>query len=228
MSQITEPTKIVLDSAARGIMAAAAIAFVWALLFTIGVMTGWFAPWWLWIGLAVIIFMAVANMPDEPAKKQEGADEPPTEPPTDPPRRSRRDDIRTQLRDVERHYCELTGCPLVPVDGAEPPTEPGVYAFFIEDHHPCYVGRTGNLRQRIQQHKNGAGLAGHLPATIVKHDGVSIDEARQRVRAMKVRWIVVPEEDDHGVRQALLELYAAVELPTLATTGRRYSTFRNH
>ena len=77
MSQITEPTKIVLDSAARGIMASVAIAFVWALLFTIGVMTGWFAPWWLWIGLAVIIFMAVANMPDEPAKKQEGADERP-------------------------------------------------------------------------------------------------------------------------------------------------------
>ena len=79
MRQITEPTKIVLDSAARGIMASVAVAFVWALLFTIGVMTGWFAPWWLWIGLAVIIFIAVANMPDEPAKKQEGADEPPTE-----------------------------------------------------------------------------------------------------------------------------------------------------
>ena len=74
MSQITEPTKIVLDSAARGIIAAAAIAFVWALLFTIAVMTGWIAPWWLWIGLAVIIFVAVGNIPDEPAKKQEGVD----------------------------------------------------------------------------------------------------------------------------------------------------------
>ena len=74
MSQITEPTRIVLDSAARGIMASAGIAFVWALLFTIGVMTGWFAPWWVWIGSAVLIFMAVTNIPDEPAKTQDGAD----------------------------------------------------------------------------------------------------------------------------------------------------------
>ena len=81
MSQITEPTKIVLDSVARGIMAAVLISFVWALLLSIGVVTGWFAPWWLWIGPAVIIIVAVANMPDEPAKKQEGAAEPPTEQP---------------------------------------------------------------------------------------------------------------------------------------------------
>lgn len=219
MSQSTEPTKIVLDSAARGIMAAALISFVWALLFTIGLMTGWFAPWWLWIGLAVLIIVAVANVPDEPAKKQEGAGEPPTE----QPRRSRRDDIRTRLRDVERHYCELTGCPLVPVDGAEPPTEPGVYAFFIEDH-PCYVGRTKDLSQRIRQHRGGHGPSGHLAVIIAEHDGISLDEARQRVKAMKVRWVVVPEEDDHGVRQALLELYAAVELPTLG----RYNSFMTH
>ena len=42
----------------RGIMAAVAIAFVWALLFTIGVMTGWFAPWWLWILLAAPLVAA--------------------------------------------------------------------------------------------------------------------------------------------------------------------------
>ena len=36
---------------------------------------------------AVIIFMAVANMPDEPAKKQEGADEPPQSSPAVDPRR---------------------------------------------------------------------------------------------------------------------------------------------
>ena len=210
-------------------MAAVVIAFVWALLFTIGVMTGWFAPWWLWIGLAVIIIVAVANMPDEPAKKQEGAAEPPTEQPPRPSaaEKPERDDIRARLSDVERHYRELTCCSPVLVDGADPPTEPGVYAFSIEDR-PCYVGRTSNLNQRIRQHRFGT--SGNLPATIVKHDDISIDEAKQRVKAMKVRWVVVPE-DDHGVRQALLELYAAVELPTLTTTieGRvGYSTFRNH
>ena len=45
---------------------------------------------------------------------------------------------------------------------------------------------------------------------------------------MTVRWVVV-KEDDHGVRQALLELYAAVQLPTLLAPEKgRYNTFENH
>ena len=138
---------------------------------------------------------------------------------------------------ARRHQCanwptlgrstgELTLRPAVPVGEADPPQEPGVYVF-IEDH-PCYVGRTSNLRRRIQQHRLGNGRAGHLPATIVRHDGIDITEAKQRVNAMKVRWIEVPEDQDHGVRQALLELYAAVQLPTLAATKGLYSTFKNH
>ena len=63
MSQITEPTKDGLGSAARAIIAAVAIAFVWALLLTIRVKTDWCPPLWLWIGpVAVILFMvAVAK-----------------------------------------------------------------------------------------------------------------------------------------------------------------------
>ena len=64
MSQITE----------RGILVSVAIASVWALLFTIGVMTGWFAPWWLWISVAVTIFMGGGEHARRTrAKKQEGA-----------------------------------------------------------------------------------------------------------------------------------------------------------
>ena len=137
-----------------------------------------------------------------------------------------RDDINARLADVGQKYGELTLRPAVPVGEADPPQEPGVYVF-IEDH-PCYVGRTSNLRRRIQQHRLGNGRAGHLPATIVRHDGIDITEAKQRVNAMKVRWIEVPEDQDHGVRQAQLELYAAVQLPTLAATKALYSTFKNH
>lgn len=138
-----------------------------------------------------------------------------------------RDDITARLRDVQDYYGKLTSCSPVPVEDAQPPKEPGVYVFI--EGHPCYVGRTSNRRQRIQQHRRGNGESGHLPATIARHDGIPPDAAKRRVRAMKVRWVVVAEDDDHGVCQALLELYAAVKLPTLATEeNRRYNTFRNH
>ena len=59
-------------------------------------------------------------------------------------------------------------------------------------------------------------------------DDTQIGAAKQRVQAMMVRWVVV-KEDDHGVRQALLELYAAVQLPTLLAPDKgRYNTFENH
>ena len=90
-----------------------------------------------------------------------------------------RDDINARLADVGQKYGELTLRPAVPVGEADPPQEPGVYVF-IEDH-PCYVGRTSNLRRRIQQHRLGNGRAGHLPATIVRHDGIDITEAKPAV-----------------------------------------------
>ena len=91
-----------------------------------------------------------------------------------------------------------------------------------------HIATHSNLKQRIQQHKHGHGQSGHLPATIAQRDDIDIAEARQRVRAMKVRWVVVTEDEDHGVRQAMLELYAAVQLATLATVEGRYNTFKNH
>ena len=135
--------------------------------------------------------------------------------------------VLTPLDAVEQIYDELTRAAAVPVGEADPPQEPGVYVFIAADH-PCYVGRTSNLKQRIQQHKHGGGQSGHLPATIAQRDDMDIAKARQLVRAMKVRWVVVTEDEDHGVRQAMLELYAAVQLATLATVEGRYNTFKNH
>jgi len=139
------------------------------------------------------------------------------------------DDIHVRLADVAKRCDKLATCPPVLVVDANPPTDPGVYAFFTKEDCPCYVGRTSNLRRRIQQHRRGNGRSGHLPATIERHDdGTQIGEAKRRVRAMTVRWVVV-KEDDHGVRQALLELYAAVQLPTLLAPEKgRYNTFENH
>ncbi len=44
---------------------------------------------------------------------------------------------------------------------------------------------------------------------------------------MWVRYVVVPEDEDDGVRQALLEIYAAVALRTLQSDGG-FNSFTNH
>ncbi|MCY3846169.1 MAG: hypothetical protein OXH69_21805 [Acidobacteria bacterium] len=44
---------------------------------------------------------------------------------------------------------------------------------------------------------------------------------------MRVRYVVVAEDEDDGVRQALLETYAAVTLRTRERDGG-FNNFRNH
>ena len=58
---VTEPTKIVLDSVARGVIASAGIAFVWVLLFAVSFFTGWFAPWWVFLVVCPRNDLAVAR-----------------------------------------------------------------------------------------------------------------------------------------------------------------------
>jgi predicted GIY-YIG superfamily endonuclease len=118
-----------------------------------------------------------------------------------------------------------------------------VYLFSENDRH-CYVGRTRNLRQRLRQHSipssqhNQAVFAFRLAreATgrlIAAYSGVgrraalatddaafvaSFVEAKRRVRTMQVRYV----DETDPLRQALLEIYAAVVLAT------PYNDFNTH
>ena len=114
------------------------------------------------------------------------------------------------------------------------PETPGVYVL-IERETPVYVGRTGNLRKRLLQHRRPSVKRGSLASTItrldVRESGEDEDDlyaaAHDRVRAMRFRYVEVPEDRDDGACQALLEIYAALQLGTLRCM-RGYNEFRNH
>lgn len=131
------------------------------------------------------------------------------------------------------------------------PDEPGVYVL-SEGDRAVFVGRIGNLHKRLGQHRSGhprvATLAGrmariktgrtasksgrsasnamHLHATDEAFRE-AFDEAVDRIRGMEVRYVTVPEDEDTGTLQALLQLHAAVELGTLELCGGGYNSFRN-
>ena len=54
----------------------------------------------------------------------------------------------------------------------------------------------------------------------------AFNEAVDRLRAMDVTYITVPQDEDAGALQALIQLHAAVELGTLELVGG-YNSFRN-
>ena len=114
----------------------------------------------------------------------------------------------------------------------------GVYSLSEADR-PLYVGRTRNLRSRLSAHRSSsvrratlavkmARLRSDRHATykrnrsavyLYEHDHRfrdEFEEARERISALQVRY--VREHDD--VRQALLEIYAAIRLDT------SYNSFR--
>ena len=117
------------------------------------------------------------------------------------------------------------------------PDKPGVYVF-SEDDRPVFVDRIGNLHKRLGLHRSShPGLS--TPATKLARIETgrmssksnrsatctddnfrgAFNEAVDRIRAMEVRYITVPEDEDAGVLQALIQLHAAVELSTLECAG---------
>lgn len=118
----------------------------------------------------------------------------------------------------------------------------GIYIFSEGDQH-LYVGRSNQLRQRLQAHGQPSSM--HLTATFAfilaceEAEGLGISfppetsrserekhpdfapvytQMKQRVRDMDVRYV---EEADQ-VRQALLEIYVATAL------GTEYNSFETH
>ena len=155
--------------------------------------------------------------------------------------------------DVKRAFDRLVNmAPMFRVDAVRPspaPAEPGVYVL-SEGGRARYVGRTGDLRARLAHHRSSvveqatlavklARIAAGKPATYRRGTGArnlydkdptfraAFNKERARIRAMRVRYVVVVEDEDDGVRQALLEIYAAVVLRTLERDGG-FNSFRNH
>ena len=118
----------------------------------------------------------------------------------------------------------------------------GVYVFTENGKHQ-YVGRSNNLRRRMQRHgSNGATYkqaafafrlareaTGNLKATY-KTEGSrahlmenpifakAFSDAKQRIQAMDLRFV----EERNPLRQALLEIYVSIVLKT------PYNDFDNH
>lgn len=112
------------------------------------------------------------------------------------------------------------------------PSQAGIYLLSEGDTH-LYVGRTGNIRKRVNQHTTGthnqAAFAfklareatGRVEASytpegsrdhLMQDAGFAqaFSAAKQRVGGMQVRYVI--EADD--VQQSLLEIYAALEFDT--------------
>jgi hypothetical protein len=116
----------------------------------------------------------------------------------------------------------------------------GVY-LFSEKGNALYVGRTNNIRKRLQYHTrnnhNQATFAfllarketGNTKATYQPSGSredlltqslfrEAFDKARERIRNMDVQFV----EETNPIRQALLEICAALQ------AGARYNDFDNH
>ena len=155
--------------------------------------------------------------------------------------------------DVKREFDRLVNmAPTFRVDAVRPspaPAEPGVYVL-SEGSRARYVGRTGDLRARLAAHRSSAVESATLavklarkaagkPATYRRGTSAralydndlrfraAFREARAHISAMRVRYVVMPEDEDDGVCQALLEIYAASALRTLERDGG-FNSFRNH
>jgi predicted GIY-YIG superfamily endonuclease len=123
---------------------------------------------------------------------------------------------------------------------ALPKTMPkrGIYLFSERDEH-WYVGRTNRLRQRLGEHCRKSSTHNSAPFAFLlaremcrqhsthgtrtqleRHEvfGPAFIVAKNRVSAMDVRFV----EESDALRQALLEMYAAIAL------GTKYNSFENH
>jgi GIY-YIG catalytic domain len=117
----------------------------------------------------------------------------------------------------------------------------GVY-LFSEGRDHLYVGRSNNIRRRLQDHcraGSGHGKAAfafllariaHGALTTYRTEGgraqleadpqfrLKFGAAKCRLRSMDIRFV----SEEHPLRQALLEMYVAIALPTM------HNDFDNH
>ena len=132
--------------------------------------------------------------------------------------------------------------PVTPVSLPKDMPKEGIY-LFSEGRNHLYVGRSRDIRGRIARHSRPGAthrmaafafqlareVTGHLDASyktkgsrseLMQHPDfrAAFDKAKTRIRKMDVRFV----EEADPVRQALLEIYVAVNLRT------PYNDFRTH
>lgn len=158
-------------------------------------------------------------------------------------------DFDSAIDDVKRDLRRLIEMEPFRLDTRPSPVPkelPGVYVLYESDR-PLYVGRGRDVRQRLANHRSSsvtaasftvklARIAAKTPSkytsatkaenllTINSTFQAAFKSARARILDMQVRYVDT-EYDDHDVRQALLEIYAASELGTLERCGG-YNTFK--
>ena len=136
---------------------------------------------------------------------------------------------------------EFLSCPLRSRNQLSNAPQKGVYTFY-EGGKALYVGRSDNLKTRVQQHgrpssdHNTASFAFNLAKEAMHKQGIDTAntpriklkqepvfkkpfvEAKERVARMKIRFV----EIDDPIKQTLFEVYAAMKLQT------PYNDFRTH
>ena len=150
-------------------------------------------------------------------------------------------DFTCVIRKIEQAFRQLRDTDPFRIDQypSPVPTLAGVYSLSEADR-PLYVGRTRNLRNRLIAHRSSSVRTATLAVKMARlhsdlaanykrnrsavylHEHNSrfrteFDKARERISALQVRYVREPDD----VRQALLEIYAAIRLDTI-----RYNSFR--
>ena len=117
-------------------------------------------------------------------------------------------------------------------DWRQLPRSPGLYVFY-EDGRPLYVGRSNNLRNRVQRHRTGAHNTAAFAVGMTRrrlrverrteeekgdYGDEVFREAKERIKGMEMGTVKV----ECPIEQAALEMYAHMRLKT------PYNDFDNH
>ena len=151
------------------------------------------------------------------------------------------EEFSSLVRQLPELLERLSKSPLRPWDNLGSLPLKGVYVFH-EGGKPIYVGRTDNMKRRLQQHgrpsstHNSAPFAFNIAKSEAAGKGISTNmtrselendprfdalfrRAKQRVSKMNVRVIDI----DDPIMQSLFEVYASIALET-----REYNYFDTH
>ncbi len=147
----------------------------------------------------------------------------------------------------KEHWERMEGAPLIKLSelkkGALPKTG-GIYVFYERTDKPIYVGRTKNIRQRIQLHTRDSSKNQSATFTFnlaKMHYKILLpnrkkttrevlmneiefipifNQQKERVKKMHLKYI----NEEHDILQTILEPYFALKLNTYP----EYNTFETH
>ncbi|MEJ7622081.1 MAG: GIY-YIG nuclease family protein [Aquificaceae bacterium] len=81
------------------------------------------------------------------------------------------------------------------------PKKPGVYMFIDEDGNVVYVGQTGNLKRRYQEHTRGNINASSFRKTLYKDEGLTKEEITQYTKSLRFKYEVIHDDNERMRRE---------------------------